>query len=126
MIAKTISVVLLSLLMFIFFGCNESNLKSQNYLLGSLDHNSLNYTHAQEKKSQAEREEKEEEKNLFVNESIINEEKLNDSALDDKDIFNPWWLLAIPVSLMIIIFFIRLLLTKQKTILQKLQEESED
>ena len=107
-------------LVIFFLGCDEGNPKSQNYL----DHNET-YSSVVYLKIDKDNNEKIKEtihtKNLFSNKSVVNKDKLQNIKTKNYIALDSWWLYAIIISLFIVIYFIALLMKKQKIILQNLK-----
>jgi len=106
-------------LAFMFFGCDISN-KNQAYISNSSHKEILIFP---KDTKELEKEDEQIKSNpLFINETLVNKTKLQEKETIDQSILGKWWLLAIPISIFIIIYFIRLLMKKQKIILEKLNE----
>jgi hypothetical protein len=106
-------------LAFVFFGCDISN-KNQAYISSTSEKEALIHPKIQ-------KDIKEEEKTnnaLFINETIINSEKLQEKERKVQSSLGKWWLLAIPISIFIVIYYIKLLMRKQKIILEKMEEHN--
>ena len=108
-------------LAFLFFGCDISN-KNQAYISNSSQKEVLIYP--KESKEIEKEDEKKKSNPLFINETLVNKAKLQERKKSNQSILSKWWLLAIPISIFIIIYFIRLLMRKQKIILEKMKEHS--
>ena len=107
-------------LVFLFFGCDINN-KNQAYISNS-SHKEVFIFPKETKEIQKEKKKKS--NPLFINETLVNKAKLQKRERNNQDILSKWWLFAIPVSIFIIIYFIRLLMRKQKIILETLKEHS--
>ena len=107
-------------LAFLFFGCDVSN-KNQAYISDSSHKEVLIFP---KETKEIQKEEKKKSNPLFINETLVNKAKLQKRERNNQDILSKWWLFAIAVSIFIIIYFIRLLMRKQKIILETLKEHS--
>jgi len=102
---------------FLLWGCNESHPKSHNYL--SQNTHTLIYP----KEANDTEEEATKEKAIFKNEQIINAQKIQKKEPSSSGIFSLWWIVAIALSLIIIVYYLRRLAKKNRQMLDILQEK---
>ncbi len=99
---------------FIFSACDENEIKSQDYI----NHNEtlISFRHIDIKRDSKKRADN---GSYGFKKSVIKSENLKDVKSKKYISLNTWWLYAIVVSLIVVLYFIVRLVKKQKNILEK-------
>ncbi|MEA3521496.1 MAG: hypothetical protein U9R50_00835 [Campylobacterota bacterium] len=106
-----------------FLGCDLNSNKNQNYVSAPADDRALIYSKSDQDTIKTV-EKNSTQKPLFVNETMINKNKLQKRDPENQTPLGIWWIFAIGISIIVILYYIKLLIRKQKIILEKLEEHS--
>ncbi len=117
------SLILHVSLLFIFLGCGEISNKTQDYLGKTPQDKAVIYSEVEEKKREVALQKEKNTKVAFIKETLVNQQKVQIIATKHDTLLSKWWLLAIGISIITIIYFIALLMKKQKIILEQLQKK---
>jgi len=112
--------IFLHLIVLLFLlGCDESHLKSHDFL----SHNSHDKALIYPKEAIDSKQEAASEKQIFQNEQIINDQKIQKREPSSHGILSLLWILAIALSLIIIVYYLKRLAKKNREMLEILQEK---
>lgn len=112
--------IFLYLIVLLFLlGCDESHPKSHNFLAQSSHDQALIYP----KEAIDSKQEAASEKQIFQNEQIINDHKIQKREPSSHSILSLWWIVAIALSLIIIVYYLKRLAKKNRQMLEILQEK---